>query len=66
MPNQELKLAAVQADIASDEPAVQSEPKQDLKQFGHSSLGEIAVAVAAGQARTTAKPQRLSSGDERP
>ena len=47
MPNQELKLAAVQADIASDEPAVQSEPKQDLKQFGDFSLGEIAVAAVS-------------------
>ena len=47
MPNQELKLAAVQADIISDEPAVQSEPKQDLKQFGDFSLGEVAVAAVS-------------------
>ena len=50
MPNQELKLAAVQADIASDEPAVQSEPKQDLKQFGDFSLGEIAGAMVSRRA----------------
>ena len=47
MPNHEFKLAAVQADITSDEPAVQSEPKQDLKQFGDFSLGEIAVAAVS-------------------
>jgi hypothetical protein len=48
MPNPELTLAAVQADITSDEPAVQSEPKQDLKQFGDFSLGEVAVAAVSG------------------
>jgi hypothetical protein len=47
MPNHEFKLAAAQADITSDEPAVQSEPKQDLKQFGDFSLGEIAVAAVS-------------------
>jgi hypothetical protein len=47
VPNQEFKLAAVQADVTSDEPAVQSEPKQDLKQFGDFSLGEVAVAVVS-------------------
>jgi hypothetical protein len=47
MPNHELKLAAVQTDITSDEPAVQSEPKQDLKQFGDFSLGEVAVAAVS-------------------
>ena len=47
MPNHELKLAAVQADITSDEPAVRSEPKQDLKQFGDFSLGEVAVAAVS-------------------
>ena len=45
MPNHDLKLAAVQADITSDD--VQSESKQDLKQFGDFSLGEIAVAVVS-------------------
>ena len=45
MPNHEFKLAAVQADITSDE--VQSESKQDLKQFGDFSLGEIAVAAVS-------------------
>src|SRR6478609_4597015 len=39
MPNHDFKLAAVQADITSDD--VQSESKQDLKQFGDFSLGEI-------------------------
>src|SRR6476620_6445355 len=43
MPNHDLKLAAVQADITSDD--VPSESKQDLKQFGDFSLGEIAVAA---------------------
>ena len=47
MPNPEFKLAAVQADIASDEMAAQAEPKQDLKQFGDFSLGEIAVAAVS-------------------
>ncbi len=47
MSDHEFKLAAVQADITSDEPAVQSEPKQDLKQFGDFSLGEIAVAAVS-------------------
>ena len=47
MPNQELKLAVIQADITSDEPVVQSEPKQDLKQFGDFSLGEVAVAAVS-------------------
>jgi hypothetical protein len=47
MPNQEFKLAAVPADITGDEPAVQSEPKQDLKQFGDFSLGEVAVAAVS-------------------
>jgi hypothetical protein len=47
MPNHELKLAAVQTDITSDEPAVQSEPKQDLRQFGDFSLGEVAVAAVS-------------------
>ena len=47
MSNHEFKLAAVQADNTSDEPAIQSEPKQDLKQFGDFSLGEIAVAAAS-------------------
>ena len=47
MPNHEFKLAAAQADITSDEPAVQSEPKQDLKQFGDFSLGEVAVAAVS-------------------
>src|SRR6187551_3780733 len=45
MPNHDLKLAAVQADITSDD--VQSESKQDLKQFGDFSLGEIAVAAVS-------------------
>ena len=45
MPNHDLKLAAVQADISSDD--VQSESKQDLKQFGDFSLGEIAVAAVS-------------------
>jgi hypothetical protein len=47
MPNHDLKLAAVQADITNDEPAVPSEPTQDLKQFGDFSLGEIAVAAVS-------------------
>jgi hypothetical protein len=47
MSNHEFKLAAVQADNTSDEPAIQSEPKQDLKQFGDFSLGEIAVAAVS-------------------
>ena len=47
MPNPEFKLAAVQADIASDEMAAQAEPKQDLKQFGDFSLGEVAVAAVS-------------------
>jgi hypothetical protein len=47
MPNHELKLATVQADITSDEPAVQSEATQDLKQFSDFSLGEIAVAAVS-------------------
>lgn len=47
MPNHEFKLAAVQADITGEEPGDQSEPKQDLKQFGDFSLGEIAVAAAS-------------------
>jgi len=47
MPNHEFKLAAIQADITSDETAVQSEPKQDLKQFGDFSLGEVAVAAVS-------------------
>ena len=47
MPQHEFKLAAVQADTTSDEPAVQSEPKQDLKQFGDFSLGEVAVAAVS-------------------
>jgi hypothetical protein len=45
MPNHDLKLAAVQTDITSDD--VQSESKQDLKQFGDFSLGEIAVAAVS-------------------
>jgi hypothetical protein len=45
MPNHDFKLAAVQADITSDD--VQSESKQDLKQFGDFSLGEIAVAAVS-------------------
>ena len=45
MPHQELKLAVIQADITCDEPVVQSEPKQDLKQFGDFSIGEIAEAL---------------------
>jgi hypothetical protein len=45
MPNHDLKLAAAQADITSDD--VQSESKQDLKQFGDFSLGEIAVAAVS-------------------
>ena len=45
MPNHDLKLAAVQADITSDD--VQSDSKQDLKQFGDFSLGEIAVAAVS-------------------
>ena len=47
MPNQELKLAVVQGDVPSEEPAIQSEPKQDLKQFGDFSLGEVAVAAVS-------------------
>ena len=47
MSNHEFKLAAVQADNTSDAPAIQSEPKQDLKQFGDFSLGEIAVAAVS-------------------
>ena len=47
MPNHDLKLAAVQADITNDGPAVPSEPTQDLKQFGDFSLGEIAVAAVS-------------------
>jgi len=47
MPNHELKLATIQADITSDEPAVQSEATQDLKQFSDFSLGEIAVAAVS-------------------
>jgi hypothetical protein len=47
MPNHEIKLAAVQADITTDEPAVQPETKQDLKQFGDFSLGEVAVAAVS-------------------
>jgi hypothetical protein len=47
MPNHEFKLAAVQADITGEEPGDQSESKQDLKQFGDFSLGEIAVAAAS-------------------
>ena len=65
MPNHELKLATVQADITSDEPAVQSEATQDLKQFSDFSLGEIAVAAVSRPVRTTAKPRRLSLGDEK-
>ncbi len=65
MPNHELKLATVQADITSDEPAVQSEATQDLKQFSDFSLGEIAVAAVSRPGRTTAKPRRLSLGDEK-
>jgi hypothetical protein len=45
MPNHDLKLAAVQADITTDD--VQPESKQDLKQFGDFSLGEIAVAAVS-------------------
>jgi hypothetical protein len=45
MPNQDLKLAAVHDDITSDD--VPSESKQDLKQFGDFSLGEIAVAAVS-------------------
>src|SRR6476619_6454530 len=45
MPNHDFKLAAVKAEITSDD--VQSESKQDLKQFGDFSLGEIAVAAVS-------------------
>jgi hypothetical protein len=38
---------AAQAGITNEAPAVQSEPKQDLKQFGDFSLGEIAVAAVS-------------------
>jgi hypothetical protein len=47
MPNHELKLATAHADVTSDEPAVQSESTQDLKQFSDFSLGEIAVAAVS-------------------
>jgi hypothetical protein len=45
MLNQDLKLAAVHDDNTSDD--VPSESKQDLKQFGDFSLGEIAVAAVS-------------------
>ena len=38
---------AAQAGITNEAPAVQSEPKQDLKQFGDFSLGEVAAAAAS-------------------
>ncbi len=47
MPNHELKLATALADVTSDDPAVQSESTQDLKQFSDFSLGEIAVAAVS-------------------
>jgi hypothetical protein len=46
MPNQDFKLAAVPTAITC-EPAVQLEPKEDLKQFADFSLGEIAVAAVS-------------------
>jgi hypothetical protein len=36
-----------QAGITNGAPAVQSQPKQDLKQFGDFSLGEVAAAAAS-------------------
>ena len=38
---------AAQAGITNEAPVVQAHPKQDLKQFGDFSLGEIAVAAAS-------------------
>ena len=38
---------AAQAGITNGAPAVQSQPKQDLKQFGDFSLGEVAAAAAS-------------------
>ena len=58
MPNHELKLAAVQTDITSDEPAVQSEPKQDLKQFGAAEIEfrrrEVVIQIEAVEAQKAA------------
>jgi hypothetical protein len=59
MPNHAFKPAAAQADITSDEPAVQSEPKQNLKQFGDFSLGEIAVAAVSNPGSSYSKAAEI-------
>ena len=59
MPNHEFKLAAVQADITGEERGDQSEPKQDLKQFGDFSLGEVAAAAASNPGSNYSKAAEI-------
>jgi hypothetical protein len=59
MLNHAFKPVAAQADITSDESAVQSEPKQDLKQFGDFSLGEVAVAAVSNPGSNYSKAAEI-------
>jgi hypothetical protein len=50
---------AAQAGITNEAPAVQSEPKQDLKQFGDFSLGEVAAAAASNPGSNYSKAAEI-------
>jgi hypothetical protein len=54
-----------QAGLTNEAPAVQSQPKQDLKQFGDFSLGEVAAAAASNPGSNYGKAAEIESGDER-